>query len=146
MTGKEKKRGSMLLLIRLRLNRSFRASSSKLVCCPGQKAEENLACPRVPRGKTTPLSVVTAKHYRLSFQRLCIDYRIYTKMRVNEWILKCYYCLVNVFKFYAAGWLRGETVTLVESLSASVVDGYICINRASQLSVTLPFCFFFCFF
>lgn len=37
--------------------------------------------------------------------------------------------------------LRGETVTLVESLSASMVDGYICINRASQLSVTLPFCF-----
>lgn len=38
-------------------------------------------------------------------------------------------------------------MTLVESLSASMVDGYICINRASQLGVTLPFCFvFFGFF
>lgn len=34
-------------------------------------------------------------------------------------------------------------MTLVESLSASMVDGCICINRASQLSMTLPFCFVF---
>lgn len=92
-----------------------------------------------------PLSAITTQHQGLchsSGSMLIVESK--HNKNTSQWTyIKCCYCFVN----FSNSNLRREThrqqpchahsVTLFESLSALMVDGYICINSADRLSVTL---------